>query len=192
MPPLQLNITCGCPICPHHVTALDAGKPLIALANGYGTMSDVEVKALISSAFSLWGNEFHDITSRRRKAILRHTNPNFLGLLSDQSAFLIKESDRFFGKKFISLMATEADEDFRLARSTGASFRATRSHHSSCSKDRTTSQASSSFYVDSEGEGYNYHSQPLENIMCCEVTCQSLAPLICIGPRCGPRSIHAL
>ena len=116
MPPLQLNITCGCPICPHHVTALEAGKPLFALANGYGTMSDVEVKALISSAFRLWGNEFHDITSRRRKAILRHTNPNFLGLLSDQSAFLIKESDRLFGKKFISLMAMEADEDFRLAR----------------------------------------------------------------------------
>jgi hypothetical protein len=84
---------------------LDAGKPLVALANGYDSMSDVEIKGLINTALSLLCNAFHDITSRHRKAILRHTTPSFLGLLSDESAFSVKESDRLFGKKFISLMA---------------------------------------------------------------------------------------
>jgi len=91
---------------------LDLARPLLFL---WGReFEDAECQKAIESAVKLWSAAFAHITDRRRKNILKQTNPSFLSLLEEPSNFSSSEVNDLFGRKFIKKMVEAAEMEAKL------------------------------------------------------------------------------
>lgn len=88
----------------------------------------------VDSTIRLWSVMFHYLTHQRRYNVMCKTDPTFLPLLTDPSAFSPSDSAVLFGDHFLASLVREADRDtafrrverssrLRQTRASGSAFR---------------------------------------------------------------------
>ena len=90
------------------------GKELVGARYGSNLRKRTQLEMHWRHPYNCGGEAFHAITRQRRENILKVTDPSFVQLLGDSSAFSVRESGRLFGSKFISRIVLEAQEERAL------------------------------------------------------------------------------
>lgn len=100
------------------IKVLDVLKCSLSLYELCEPRRDAEVLDMIKSAIRLWAEAFHGLTRTRRSNILRQVNARFLGLLNAPENFSAVEANKLFDRRFLRLLACEAEDDERIQSTT--------------------------------------------------------------------------
>lgn len=107
---------------------MDGIRPLLHLKSELDRLgASRSLKRAASTALSLVGNAFSEVTKRRRLNVLRQTDGRFVSLLEEKDRFSVREGGDLFGRHFLRSMVRTAREEENLrsmSRSGGHSIRA--------------------------------------------------------------------
>ncbi|KZS09239.1 Uncharacterized protein APZ42_026589, partial [Daphnia magna] len=94
---------------------MDGIRPLLYLKNELDRLgASRSLKRAASTALSLVGNAFSEVTKRRRLNVLRQTDGRFVSLLEEKDRFLVREGGDLFGRHFLRSMVRTAREEENL------------------------------------------------------------------------------
>ncbi|KAI9551258.1 reverse transcriptase [Daphnia sinensis] len=135
---------------------MDGIRPLLHLKDELDRLgASRSLKRAASTALSLVGNAFSEVTKRRRLNVLRQTDGRYVSLLEEKDRFSVKEGGDLFGRHFLRSMVRTAREEENLrsmSRSGGHNIRAP----SNFNRGRAAFGGRPSGRFHSSGRGGNY------------------------------------
>ncbi|KAI9550366.1 hypothetical protein GHT06_002325 [Daphnia sinensis] len=135
---------------------MDGIRPLLHLKDELDRLgASRSLKRTASTALSLVGNAFSEVTKRRRLNVLRQTDGRYVSLLEEKDRFSVKEGGDLFGRHFLRSMVRTAREEENLrsmSRSGGHNIRAP----SNFNRGRAAFGGRPSGRFHSSGRGGNY------------------------------------